>query len=70
MLAGKKRMKKFKMLLVYVLAVWLFATCQRHKTNEMYMAVGTNGDLGTSPNQVLADRLNLFQPGGEIMPTA
>ena len=70
---GQKNVKKFNVLLVYVLAVWLFSTCQQHKTNEMYMADRTNGDVGTrlcSPFQILADKLNRFQSGGEIMPTA
>ena len=70
---GQKKLKKFNVLLVYVLAVWLFSTCQQHKTNEMYMADRTNGDVGTrlcSPFQILADKLNRFQSGGEIMPTA
>ena len=68
MLAGKKKLKKFNVLLVYVLAVWLFSTCQQHKTNEMYMADRTNGDVGTSPNQILADKLNRFQSGGRLCP--
>ena len=68
MLAGKKKLKKFNVLLVYVLAVWLFSTCQQHKTNEMYMGDRTNGDVGTSPNQILADKLNRFQSGGRLCP--
>ena len=65
---GQKNVKKFNVLLVYVLAVWLFSTCQQHKTNEMYMADRTNGDVGTSPNQILADKLNRFQSGGRLCP--
>ena len=29
---------------------------------------GTNGDVGTSPNQILADKLNRFQSGGRLCP--
>ena len=32
------------------------------------MADRTNGDVGTSPNQILADKLNRFQSGGRFCP--
>ena len=63
---GQKKLKKFNVLLVYVLAVWLFSTCQQHKTNEMYMADGTNGDVGTISQPNFGRYLNRFQSRGRL----